>query len=164
MQKSANAEALIHADEKIAYKVRLRQFCEILLNERIAATREAMTNAQAAANAEGKSSAGDKYETSRAMSHLEKDMHARQLLAHTEQLSALLEINVNVIYSTAVAGSFIRCENINIFVATGLAKHSVNDVDIIFISPQSPLAKKLTGKKNGDLFDMNGPAKIVEIF
>ncbi len=151
-------------DEKIAYKVKLRQFCENLLSQRISATREAMANAQAAANAEGKSSAGDKYETSRAMSHLEKDMHARQLLAHTEQLSALLNINVHEIYSTAVAGSFICCENVNIFVAAGLAKHSINAVDIIFISPTSPLAGKLIGKKIGDYFDMNGPTKIVEIF
>lgn len=151
-------------DEKIAYKGKLRQFCEGLLHERISATREAMANAQAAANAEGKSSAGDKYETSRAMSHLEKDMHARQLMAHTEQLSALLNINVNDVYSTAVPGSFIRCENVNLFIAAGLAKHAVNGVDITFISPNSPLAKKLIGKKSGDQFEMNGPTKIVEIF
>lgn len=151
-------------DEKIAYKVQLRQFCENLLNQRISATREAMANAQAAANGEGKSSAGDKYETARAMSHLEKDMHARQLLAHSEQLSALLHINVDEIHATAIAGSFIRCDNINIFIAAGLAKHSLNDADIIFISPGSPLAKKLTGKKVGDKFDLNGTATIVEIF
>lgn len=160
-----NAQAMISTrDEKIAYKIKLRQFCEHLLHERISATREAMANAQAAANAEEKSSAGDKYETSRALSHLEKDMHARQLLAHTEQLSALLDINVHEVYSTAVAGSFIRCEHVNIFVAAGLAKHAVNGVDIIFISPNSPLARKLAGKKNGDNFEMNGTNKIVDIF
>jgi hypothetical protein len=38
-----------------------------------------MESAQQSANSEEKSSAGDKYETSRAMGHLEKDMHARQL-------------------------------------------------------------------------------------
>lgn len=151
-------------EEKIAYKIKLRQFCESLLHQRMSAALEAMANAQAAANAEGKSSAGDKYETSRAMSHLEKDMHARQLMAHSEQLSALLDINVNEIYSTAVAGSYIRCENVNIFVAAGLAKHTVDDVDIIFISPNSPLARKMAGKKSGDQFDMSGAVKIVEIF
>lgn len=151
-------------DEKIAYKIKLKQFCEGLLHERISATREAMANAQAAANSEEKSSAGDKYETSRAMSHLEKDMHARQLLAHTEQLSALLDVNVNNVYSTAVAGSFVRCEHVNIFIAAGLAKHAVDNEDIIFVSPNSPLARKLAGKKNGDVFEMNGRTKIVEIF
>src|SRR5689334_8400957 len=151
-------------DEKIAYKIKLRQFCEQLLHQRISATREAMANAQATANAEEKSSAGDKYETSRAMSHLEKDMHARQLLAHTEQLSALLDVNVNEVYSTVVAGSFVHCEHVNIFIAAGLAKHAVDNEDIIFVSPNSPLARKLAGKKTGDVFEMNGRTKIVEIF
>lgn len=151
-------------EEKIAYKIKLRQFCEHALHRRMAATREAMTSAQAAANAEGKSSAGDKYETSRAMSHLEKDMHARQLLAHTEQMSALLDINVQEVYATAVAGSFIRCEQVNIFIAAGLGKHIVDDREILFISPNAPLARKLTGKKTGDQFDMNGSTTIVEIF
>lgn len=154
---------LLTREEKMTYKVRLRRFCETILHQRISTTREAMASAQAAANAEGKSSVGDKYETARAMNHLEKDMHARQLLAHTEQLSALLTIDVNEIYSTAVAGSFIRCENVDIFIAAGLGKHAVDDTDILFISPNSPLARKLTGKKIGDKFEMNGIRKIVEI-
>ena len=45
-----------------------------MIKQRIAAATLAIENAQSAANAEEKSSAGDKYETSRAMSHLEKDM------------------------------------------------------------------------------------------
>lgn len=151
-------------EEKIAYKIKLKQFCEELLAHRITTAREAMANAQAAANAEGKSSAGDKYETARAMNHLEKDMHARQLLAHTEQLSELLGINVNIINTTAIAGSFIQCANVNIFIVAGLAKQTVDDRDIIFISPKSPLAQKLAGNKIGDEFEFNGITGIVDIF
>ena len=38
-----------------------------------------MVNAQQAANEEGKSSAGDKYETGRAMMQIERDKAAQQL-------------------------------------------------------------------------------------
>lgn len=48
------------------------------IEERITITKLAIANAQEAANSQDKSSAGDKYETGRAMGHLEKDMYARQ--------------------------------------------------------------------------------------
>ncbi|WP_258539158.1 hypothetical protein [Chitinophaga oryzae] len=69
-------------DERIAHKQLLKQHGEQIFLQRIAVTQRAMDEAQAAANQESKSSVGDKYETARAMSHMEKDMHARQLLAH----------------------------------------------------------------------------------
>jgi hypothetical protein len=48
------------------------------LEERMQAAWGAMQAAQASANEESKSSAGDKYETARAMGQLDRDMYARQ--------------------------------------------------------------------------------------
>lgn len=76
-------------EQKLAYKIRLIQFCEDTITRRMAVARQAMDNAQASANSEEKSSAGDKYETGRAISHLEKDMYARQLMANAQELNAL---------------------------------------------------------------------------
>lgn len=151
-------------EEKLSYKITLKKFCEEALERRIMITREAMSSAQDAANSEGKSSAGDKYETARAMSHLEKDMHARQLMAHTQQLSALLAINVQSIYATPVPGAFIRCEKISFFIAAGLGKQIVNNEAIIFLSAQSPMMLQLTNKRPGEEIDFNGKTAIVEIF
>ena len=47
------------------------------LDQRMQTSLDAMNAAQESANGESKSSAGDKYETSRAMGHLDRDMHAR---------------------------------------------------------------------------------------
>lgn len=60
-------------------KKRLQKKCIEIIEERITTIRMAMNDAQASANNEEKSSAGDKYETSRAMSHLQKDMQATRL-------------------------------------------------------------------------------------
>lgn len=53
-----------------------------------------MEGAQEAANSESKSSAGDKYETGRAMAQLERDRHA-QLLAEAQKVEReLTQLNI----------------------------------------------------------------------
>lgn len=75
------------SQEKIAFKNRLKQTGLQLISDRIAMAKSAGDNAQAAANSEDKSSAGDKYETGRAMGHLEKDMYARQQAENVKELA-----------------------------------------------------------------------------
>lgn len=155
---------MISREEKLLSKARLKRFCEQTIEHRMAITKNAMTNAQDAANGEEKSSAGDKYETSRAMNHLEKDMHARQLVAHAQELNALQAINTNIIYDTAVPGAFIECEKVSFYIAAGLGKQLIENTPIIFLSPQSPMARKLAGKKAGDDIEFNEKIIILDIF
>ncbi|RAJ08293.1 hypothetical protein LX64_00940 [Chitinophaga skermanii] len=151
-------------EEKIAYKLLLKQYCEQVLLDRIATTQQAMNEAQAAANNESKSSAGDKYETARAMSHMEKDMHARQLLAHQQELHALRAINVQTIYQLPTAGAFIQTTTTLFFIGAGLGKQLVNKATIIFLSPSSPLALQLAKKKVGDEIEFKGKVAILDIY
>ena len=151
-------------DERIAHKQLLKQFGEQVITQRIAITVHAMNEAQAAANQEEKSSAGDKYETSRAMSHLEKDMHARQLLAHQQDLNALRTINVSNILDSPLPGAVIRTASITFFIAAGLGQQSVNGETVVFLSPHSPLAKSLMQKKSGDEFEFKGKNRIMELY
>jgi hypothetical protein len=143
-------------EEKIAFKQQLKQFARAIIEERIATSEKAMGNAQEAANNEEKSSAGDKYETARAMGHLEKDMHARQLAEHLKDLNRLIGIDVNTIHTGAMAGTLIECDTISFFIAAGLGKQDVAGRELIFLSPGAPLVKLLQGKKVGDHFDFNG--------
>src|ERR1700756_1123450 len=92
--------------EKLAFKGRLKQWGLDLIGQRVRTSTEAMDAAQQAANNEEKSSAGDKYETSRAMGHLQKDMHARQLAESVKELAALHALSVDSLYSTAQPGAF----------------------------------------------------------
>jgi hypothetical protein len=143
-------------EEKIAFKQQLKQFARAIIEERMAASEKAMGNAQEAANNEEKSSAGDKYETARAMGHLEKDMHARQLAEHMKDLNKLIGIDVNTLSTSAVAGALIQCDTIYFFIAAGLGKQDVAGKQVIFLSPQAPLVRSLQGKKVGDQFLFNG--------
>src|SRR5882757_6862926 len=105
-----------------AYKQRLLQYCKTLIQERIDTAQAAMDNAQQASNSEEKSSAGDKYETARAMGHIEKDMYAKQLEANKIELAALSGIDINNTYNSINTGAFIDCGESKFFVAAGLGK------------------------------------------
>jgi hypothetical protein len=148
--------------QHIAFKKRLHQHCIAIIEQRIATTLVAMNNAQAAANNEEKSSAGDKYETGRAMGHLEKDMHASQLAANRKELAALLTVDCNTAHSTVTTGSFIDCSNVHFFIAAGLGKISFEEKIIFLLSPAAPMAMALRNKKAGDSIVFNNKPLLIE--
>ena len=150
---------------KIAFKNNLKQFCVNTIEQRIATAKSAINDAQEAANSEEKSSAGDKYETGRAMGHLQKDMHARQLSEYIKELSALNKIDANTICSAATAGAFIETNQTSFFIIAGLGKQIIDSKTILFLSPNAPLAISLRNKKQGDDFVFNGTTIIIsEVF
>lgn len=151
--------------EKIFFKNELKQLCVSIIQDRIDAAQRAIDNAQEAANNEEKSSAGDKYETSRAMNHLEKDMHSRQLSENRKELTNLFYINVNAVFHVAIAGAFLQCEGVAFFIAAGVGKQSFAGRSVFFLSPNAPLAKSLSGKRRGDVFMFNkNQIRITDIY
>ena len=136
--------------EKIALKHKLKGWGIDFINKRIAAAREAMRDAQEAANSEEKSSAGDKYETGRAMGHLQKDMHARQLAESLKELAALHAIRTDTVCREGSPGAFLQTDDVAFFISAGLGKQLVGNQTIFFLSPRTPLAGLLQRKKPGD--------------
>jgi hypothetical protein len=153
------------AAEKIAFKNKLKQWAVDAIATRIATSGEAMTQAQEAANSEEKSSAGDKYETGRAMGHLQKDMHARQLAEAVKELAALQAIPTDTLHADARPGALLLGDDIAFFISTGLGKQVIDGQTVIFLSPQAPLAKSIQGKKAGDQVLFNkAAASIRDVF
>ena len=146
----------------LTFKIALKQFALDLISSRIEAAKQQADQAQEAANQEEKSSAGDKYETSRAMGHLQKDMHTRQQAEHARELATLHQIKVDTLYSTAAPGAFIQCPDINFFIAAGLGKQQLHDQTILFLSPAAPLAKALYQRRAGDSFIFNGRTLLIQ--
>jgi transcription elongation GreA/GreB family factor len=149
------------AADQIAFKNKLKQFCQHTIEKRIMVAQEAMQHAQESANDEEKSSAGDKYETARAMGHLQKDMHARQITEYTKELAVLYAINAATVHDTVQAGCFFETDTISFFVAAGLGKQLVDGKTILFLSASAPLALALKNKKTGDIFNFSGTAMTI---
>ncbi len=152
-------------EQKLTFKRKLHKYCVEIIQHRINAAFQAMQNAQDAANSEEKSSAGDKYETGRAMSHLEKDMHARQLAANQHELGALLAVDSNSIHRSAATGSVIICNEHRFFISAGLGKILFENETIYVLSPTAPLAQSLLTKIAGNSISFNNKEMVVkEVF
>lgn len=151
--------------EKLAHKNKLKRWALDSITTRISTAKEAMSQAQEAANSEEKSSAGDKYETGRAMGHLQKDMHARQLAEALKELAALQAIATEAICPDGRPGALLRGDDIAFFISAGLGKQIVEGRAVVFLSPLAPLAKLLQGKKPGDTVPFNNTSILLrEVF
>lgn len=113
-----------------------------------------MKEAQEASNSEDKSSAGDKYETARAMGQLSRDMNARQLVQARKEMAELHKIDLQPA-SKIRTGSLVISDASVYFIAIGLGIVSVSGADIIVISPGSPIALQMIGKAPGEHFTFN---------
>jgi len=141
--------------EKIAIKNKLKKWGLDFIAQRIANTQEAIRHAQEGANSEEKSSAGDKYETGRAMGHLERDMHARQLAESLKELATLHAIQTDTLYEEGSPGALLQTDDITFFISAGLGRRVVDFQTVFFLSPQAPLAGLLHHKKPGDSIFFN---------
>jgi transcription elongation GreA/GreB family factor len=139
----------------------LYQKCLAWIENKIEISTKAMNDAQDSANSEEKSSAGDKYETGRAMSQNERDMYARQLAECLKQKQLLLSINPDQSSSIIVAGSLVRTEAANYFISISAGSFSIDNVTYFAVSIDTPVAKLLLGKKAGDSFVLNGKSILI---
>lgn len=147
---------------KRKHKLKLHQIAVKIIRDRIAEILISMENAQESANNEEKSSAGDKYETSRAMNQNEKDMHSKQLAANNLELATLLSIDCNSVYHSVKTGCVVTSNGISFFIAAGLGKINFEGSNIYFLSPGAAFAKSLLNKVAGDRFIFNNEQRIIE--
>lgn len=138
------------------FKLRLHAYCIALLEQRIAGNKLAMEDAQQSANSEEKSSAGDKYETGRAMSQIQRDMSAKQMKTAMDELAELKKINTDQTYSKAIKGALIKTSSSLIYMAAGLGMIEFESEKVAIISLTSPLATELAGKIAGSTFAIAG--------
>lgn len=135
--------------------------CTTLLEQRILVAETAMKNAQESANSEDKSSAGDKYETSRAMGHLDRDMNAKQLLVAKKELAELLNINPETSCVTPIKGALVQTNLAYFFIAIGVGLVKINELTVGVISPISPIALQLKNKQQGDTIIVAGKQQTI---
>ncbi len=135
----------------IDFKTQLFEHCKAEVEKRINTFTSAMIDAQESANSEDKSSAGDKYETGRAMSHIARDMHAKQLQAAQADLSNLMQINPTTICTKAQKGALILTSNQQlVFIATSIGLIDFEGKKVAVVSQAAPIAQALLNKTQGD--------------
>jgi transcription elongation GreA/GreB family factor len=127
-----------------------------ILQENLAEAQQALSTTQASLGNETKSTAGDKYETGRAMVQIELQKMADQRDKIDLQLQTLARVDAHLICSTVEFGSFIETAHEQYFVAIGLGKVTFEGRTCYAISLDSPIGKALKGKKVGDTIPFQG--------
>lgn len=136
-------------------KQALYAHCQQYVRERIDTARSAMNAAQEAANEESKSSAGDKYETGRAMAQIERDRHA-QLLAEALKLDQdLAQIDIDKPTAVVRPGCLVGTDRGRFFISISVGKIILEGVDYFAVSAASPIGTQLLGRKAGDVVTFN---------
>lgn len=104
---------------------------------------------------DAKGSAGDKHETALSMMHIEQEKLNYKLKEVLEQKAVLDKIDSSSIHTTIALGSLVQANGIYLYVSLALTKINIEQVNIIALSPQSPLGTKLMGNKVGFEFEIN---------
>ena len=117
-----------------------------MLEQKIKIAQESVSYIQEARNNETKSSAGDKYETSRAMMQAELDKQSLLLQQFIQQKNVFLKIQKTKPSGKIDFGSWVETNHGNYLIAVGIGKIR----EAFVISLASPLGMALKGLRIGD--------------
>ena len=137
-------------------KIRLYNFCFEYAEERILNATEAIKAARDSSTDDTKSSAGDKYETGRAMMQQDIDRQTLQL-GEAQKLKGLLErIEPGKITHTVQNGSLVYTNQGVFYIAISAGITEIDRQNYFIVSAASPIGSQLLKKTAGDKFSFNG--------
>lgn len=133
----------------------LYTYCTDYVMERITRLKTEIKKTQSSANEETKSSAGDKYETGRAMAQLEIEKNTKQL-AEAERLQGMLQaIHTDLISEIIIPGSLVKTPKGIFYISISIGLIEIDKQPYFVIAPDSPIGKLFMGKKAGDVIAWN---------
>jgi transcription elongation GreA/GreB family factor len=146
----------------ISLKQQLHQYCKAFVQARLDNAQAAISSAQQAANDETKSSAGDKYETTRALMQQETSRNMVQLNEASKLMATLNMINPGQRFATAQLGSLVLTSQAVFYIAVSAGVLQHNGHTYMAVSLASPIGQQINGKAPGGHFSLNGKQYLVE--
>jgi transcription elongation GreA/GreB family factor len=137
-------------------KEKLYKQCLDYVQKRMEAAEQGIKEAQQASKDDTKSSAGDKYETGRAMMQQETDRNLGQLNEANKLKVILNQITTTASALQAENGSVVVTDNGKFYIAISAGTLIVDGEQYFAVSPASPMGLKLKGVKAGSEFSLNG--------
>lgn len=117
--------------------------CYHWLNEKIERINASLLDLQQANTKETKSSAGDKYETSREMIQLEKNKLLLQLKIFLSQEETLKRIQQQLPNSTSFLGKTILTNKGLFFIGIGIGPLTIEEIPCFIVSEDAPITQSL---------------------
>lgn len=138
----------------IDIKKQLINQCLQHAEDRIGEITSALQQAQEAIESDTKSSAGDKYETSREMIQQDINRYQMQLTQAKKDWILLQKIELEKKEKVEI-GAVAITDRAVYFIAVSLGKQTIGATDFMVISPSSPIGSLLLGCTVGDHFTFN---------
>ena len=146
------------------FKVQLINRLTQAIEEKIHYLHEAINAAKESRDNETKSSAGDKYETGRAMVQMEIEKNLAQLSKTETFLTTLSKIDCSIISTKVEFGSLVITSQGTYFFALPIGKIEVEGSSVFCLSLASPIGQALAGRSVGQSIVFQGRTmKILEI-
>ncbi|HWW38738.1 3-oxoacyl-ACP synthase [Pedobacter sp.] len=136
-------------------KEKLYQLCADFIEQRIHTAETALLQAQEASNDDTKSSAGDKFETTREMMQQDITRNKSLLMDAKQNLQLLHSIKDVPVSETIRNGSLVYTSNGVFYISISAGQMNLEGETYFAISAASPVGKLMTGKKVNELFSFN---------
>lgn len=137
-------------------KEQLYIFCEDYVESRINHILKLLKELEKDMENEGKNSAGDKYETGREMMSEEWNKLSNQLKVFIQQKETL-QLAKNRHNSKHIQlGKLVKTSASNYFISISVGQIKLENEIIYAIGANSPIARLLIGKTEGEIFEFSG--------
>ncbi len=133
-----------------------------LVQDRIDVFRDMISALTEDSKNDAKGSAGDKHETALSMMHIEQEKLNHKLSEVLAQKAILDKMDPLKVTETIVLGSLVKANGIYLYLSVALPKVAIEGINVIALSPQSPLGNKLMGNTTGFTFEINGTHYCIE--
>jgi len=130
-------------------KEKIIAHCSGIFQRKLSVVNDELKHLSEAIAEDTKSSAGDKYETSREMANLEKEKLHVQALGFKNSLASL-SVPPPSPSARIDVGCLIKTNREWIYISISLGQLDVAGEDVLVISPLAPLARQLMGKEKGE--------------
>lgn len=146
----------------MTFKQKIYQYYIQLVQDRIDVFRDMIVALTEDSKNDAKGSAGDKHETALSMMHLEQEKLNTKLKEVITQKAVLDKIDPSKIAQTIIVGSLVKTNGIYLYLSLALPKINIEGINVIALSPQSPLGNKLMENVVGFTFEINGTTYVIE--
>ena len=133
-----------------------------LVQDRIDVFRDMISALTEDSKNDAKGSAGDKHETALSMMHIEQEKLNYKLSEVLAQKAVLDKMDPLKVVDSIALGSLVKANGIYLYLSVALPKVVIEGINVIALSPQSPLGSQLMGNPIGFTFEINGTSYCIE--
>jgi transcription elongation GreA/GreB family factor len=142
--------------QKTDLKLQLFKHCTEYIEKHIEIISHAVSEAQDAVHSESKNTAGDRYETERAMKQRETELFGKRIDEAMEQHQMLQMMDVSKHYNSVQPGSLVLTSIGPFFIAISTDEIVIEEVEYFVISIDSPIGQAMANKSAGESFTFRG--------